>query len=208
MTQLSWRRVAALMVPLAIALAAHARPAGAQVTDSLRLRDRQQRPPAADTTPADSSRAARRRARQAAADTAGQRRYHISPRTAFLRSLVIPGWGQSSIGAPGRGAVYFALESGSLWMVYKSGQKLQEARRLEDVRHADGSLPIGQTSALVRARRNEREDWITLSVFWFFFSGADAFVSAHLRDFDTHVDVEPAPTGGGTQLMVSVPVGN
>jgi hypothetical protein len=207
MIQLSWRRAAALMVPLAIVLVAHARPAGAQVQDSLRLRDRQ-RAPAADTTPADSSRAARRRARQAAADTAGQRHYHISPRTAFLRSLVIPGWGQSSIGAPGRGAVYFALESGSLWMVYKSSQKLQEARRLESVRHADGSLPLEQTSGLVRARRNEREDWITLSVFWFFFSGADAYVSAHLRDFDTHVEVQPAPQGPGAQLKLSVPVGN
>jgi hypothetical protein len=60
---------------------------------------------------------------------------------------------------------------------------------------------------LVRARRNEREDWITLSVFWFFFSGADAFVAAHLRDFDEHVEVQPAPTGG-VQLQATVPVGH
>lgn len=205
MIPISWRRAALLIVPLA--LAAFARPAAAQVSDSLRLRDRQQARP--DTTPnADSARAARRRARQAAQDTAGGlKRYHISPRSAFLRSLVLPGWGQSSIGAPGRGAVYFALESGSLWMVYKSDQKLQEARRLERARHEDGTLPLEQTSGLVRARRNEREDWITLSVFWFFFSGADAFVAAHLRDFDTHVDVQPGPTGGA-QVMVNIPVGN
>jgi hypothetical protein len=204
MIQLPWRRTAAVIVPLA--LAAFARPAHAQVNDSLRLRDRQQRP-AADTTPADTSRAARRRAREAIADTAGQRHYRISPRSAFLRSLVLPGWGQSSIGAPGRGAVYFALESGSLWMVYKSGQKLQEAKQLEGTMHDDGTLAIDRTLPLVRARRNEREDWITLSVFWFFFSGADAYVAAHLRDFDTHVDVAPGPQGG-TQLKLSVPLGN
>jgi len=205
MIQLPWRRIAAVTLPLA--LAAFARPAAAQVNDSLRLRDRQQRPPAADTTPRDSSAAARRRARQAIADTAGQRHYRISPRSAFLRSLVLPGWGQSSIGAPGRGAVYFALESGSLWMVYKSGQKLQEAKELQRARHEDGSLELERTLPLVRARQNEREDWITLSVFWFFFSGADAYVAAHLRDFDSHVEVEPGPQGG-TQLRLSVPLGN
>jgi len=202
MTQLPWRRVAAVILPLAFAAAA--RPAQAQVTDSLRLRERAQ---AADTTPADSSAAARRRARRAAADSAALPRYRISPRSAFLRSLVLPGWGQSSIGAPGRGAVYFALESGSLWMVYKSGQKLQEAKELERVMHADGTLDPERTLGLVKARRNEREDWITLSVFWFFFSGADAYVAAHLRDFDTHVDVQPGPQGGA-QLRVNVPLGN
>ena len=202
MIQLPWRRIALVILPLA--LAAAARPARAQVTDSLRLRERAQ---AADTTPADSSAAARRRARRAAADSAALPHYRISPRSAFLRSLVLPGWGQSSIGAPGRGAVYFALESGSLWMVYKSGQKLQEARELERIMHADGRLEPERTLGLVKARRNEREDWITLSVFWFFFSGADAYVAAHLRDFDTHVDVEPGPQGG-TQLRLNVPLGN
>jgi hypothetical protein len=202
MIQLSWRRIAAVLLPLA--LAAYAPPAGAQVTDSLRLRDRQQ---ATDTVPADSVRAARRRARAIADTAGGLRRYRISPRTAFLRSLVLPGWGQSSIGAPGRGAVYFALESGSLWMVYKSNQKLQEAKELERVRHADGTLDPERTLPLVRARRNEREDWITLSVFWLFFSGADAYVAAHLRDFDEHVDVQPTAQGG-TELRVSVPLGN
>ena len=203
MIQLSWRRLAAVTLPLA--LAAFARPAQAQVNDSLRLRDRQ-RPLVADTTPADSSREARRRARQAAADTAGLPHYRISPRSAFLRSLVLPGWGQSSIGAPGRGAVYFALESGSLWMVYKSGQKLQEAKELERVMRADGRLEPERTLGLVKARRNEREDWITLSVFWLFFSGADAYVAAHLRDFDAHLGVGPAPAGA-VQLQLNVPVG-
>ena len=69
MIQLPWRRIAAVLLPLA--LAAAARPAAAQVNDSLRLRERAQRPLVPDTTPSDSARAARRRARQAAQDTAG-----------------------------------------------------------------------------------------------------------------------------------------
>jgi len=193
MIPLSWRRLALLTMPLLLAAAA---PARAQVSDSLRLKERQQRPLAPDSA-----------TRRPPVTDSTQQRYRISPRGAFFRSLVLPGWGQSSIGAPGRGAVYFALESGSLWMVYKSSQKLQEARELERTLHADGTLEPERTLGLVKARRNEREDWITLSVFWFFFSGADAYVAAHLRDFDEHVDVQPGPQGGA-QLRVSVPLGN
>jgi len=190
----SWRRLALLTVPLVLAAAP---PARAQVNDSLQLGERQRRPLVADSAPA---------RRQSVTDSS-QQRYRISPRGAFLRSLVLPGWGQSSIGASGRGAVYFALESGSLWMLYKADQKLGEAKRLEQSRRDEGLLEEGRVLPLVRARRNEREDWITLSAFWFFFSGADAFVSAYLRDFDTHVDVQPAPTGG-VQFGAAVPVGN
>jgi uncharacterized protein DUF5683 len=193
MNQPPWRRLAILLPLAALALAA---PARAQVTpDTARARADTTRPlQVRDTTPP-----ARR-------DTA-QRRYRISPRGAFLRSLVLPGWGQSAIGAPGRGAVYFGLEAGSLWMVYKSDRKLQESRRRDDALREQGLLQEGQVSGLTRDRRAQREDWITLSVFWLFFSGADAFVAAHLRDFDEHVNVEAAPTGG-LQLEASLPVGH
>lgn len=130
----------------------------------------------------------------------------ISPRGAFLRSLVLPGWGQSELGATGRGGVYFLLESGSLWMVLKSHQKLQEARRLETIARETGEIGPTAKLPLVRDRENQREDWITLSIFWLFFSGADAFVAAHLQDFDVHVNAVPRP-GGGTELRATVPVG-
>ncbi|WP_420124986.1 hypothetical protein [Longimicrobium sp.] len=130
----------------------------------------------------------------------------ISPRSAFLRSLVLPGWGQSELGAPGRGGVYFMLEAGSLWMVLKTNQKLGEARRLETIARETGEIGPTTKLPLVRDRENQREDWITLSIFWLFFSGADAFVAAHLQDFDVHVNAVPRP-GGGTELRATVPVG-
>jgi hypothetical protein len=130
----------------------------------------------------------------------------ISPGGAFLRSLVIPGWGQSSLGVPGRGSVYFALEAGSLWMVYKSNRKLQEARRAEQVMRETGEIEPTARSPLARDRRAQREDWITLSVFWLFVSGADAFVAAHLMDFEERIEVRPTPEGG-VELRASVPVG-
>ncbi len=131
----------------------------------------------------------------------------ISPRGAFLRSLILPGWGQSELGATGRGGVYFTLEAGSLWMVIKTHQKLNEARELETIARQTGEIGPTAKHPLVRDRENQQEDWITLSIFWLFFSGADAFVAAHLQDFDVHVNAVPRPNGGGTELRATVPVG-
>jgi hypothetical protein len=130
----------------------------------------------------------------------------ITPKGAFLRSLVIPGWGQSRIGSPGRGGVYFGLESGSLWMVYKAQRKVEDARRREHELKAAGLLDVDKQSGLLHSRLSQREDWITLSLFWLFFSGADAYVSTHLANFDAHVGALPAPDGG-VQVQATVPVG-
>jgi hypothetical protein len=186
------RRLAPLVVALALAA-----PLRAQVTPP----DTARRDTARAVVPADTARPAPRRAEP---DTA-RPQYNITPRGAFLRSLVLPGWGQSEIGSPERGVIYFALEAGSLFMVLKSQRKLNEAEDREDILIRTGQLQEGRTSGLVRARRAQREDWIALSVFWLFFAGADAFVGAHLRDFDA--SVETAPGGRGVQVGGSVPVG-
>ncbi|MDQ3607274.1 MAG: hypothetical protein M3418_13945, partial [Gemmatimonadota bacterium] len=81
----------------------------------------------------------------------------VSPRGAFFRSLVLPGWGQSVTGSPGRGAVYFALEARSLWMAYKSRTKLSDAR-LEEAQLRDaGLLPPNRNTGLVVAREEQFE---------------------------------------------------
>lgn len=130
----------------------------------------------------------------------------ITPRGAFLRSLVLPGWGQSELGAPVRGGVYFALEAGSLWMLYKSDRRLREALQAQRIARETGALAPDRRLPLVRDRQNQREDWLTLSVFWLFFAGADAFVAAHLQDFDVRVGGVPGP-GGALELRGSIPVG-
>jgi len=130
----------------------------------------------------------------------------LSPGGAFLRSLVLPGWGQSELGLPGRGGIYFTLEAGSLWMYIKSVRKLGEARERERIARETGALGPNQMDPLVRDRLNQREDWLTLSIFWLFFSGADAFVAAHLQDFDVHVNAIPRP-GGALEVQATIPVG-
>ncbi len=128
------------------------------------------------------------------------------PRDAFIRSMIIPGWGQAWVGAPGRGGVYFAMEAGALWMVYKSHQKLREAQQQEAWLREIGELAPQQDGPLVGPRRQQREDWITLAIFLLFFSGADAFVAAYLADFDEHIGVLPVP-GGGMRFEATIPVG-
>lgn len=66
-----------------------------------------------------------------AADTTAE---GLSPRTAMIRSWLVPGWGQSSAGAYFRGGVFVAAQSGSWYMLVKTIVKLREARAMEDVR--------------------------------------------------------------------------
>jgi hypothetical protein len=130
----------------------------------------------------------------------------VSPRGAFLRSLVLPGWGQAYAGAPGRGAVYFTLAGGSVWMSRVARHQLRDARREQAWFRETGVLdPEGETEfAIGRARHFE--DWAALSLFLFFLSAADAYVAAHLSDFDERIGVMPEPEGG-LQLRVTLPFG-
>ncbi|MEJ2482733.1 MAG: hypothetical protein P8049_06355 [Gemmatimonadota bacterium] len=119
----------------------------------------------------------------------------ISPMGAFFRSLILPGWGQISADQPGRGAFYFAMEAGSLWMLLKTNAKLNAAKR---------SNPLDED--LVSARQDQFEDWATLAVFWALFSGVDAWVSAQLWDFTGEV-IPPPDGSSGAAFQYSIPVG-
>jgi hypothetical protein len=134
----------------------------------------------------------------AARPVADSARTGVRPLAALARSIVVPGWGQASVGKPVRGAFYFAAEAGSLFMVVKSQQKLDAARRAVDAGQAD--------SALVRSRVSQREDWIVLSAFWALLSGVDAWVSANLSDFQQ--PLTPPPDGSaGAAVQIRIPVG-
>jgi hypothetical protein len=119
----------------------------------------------------------------------------ISPRGALFRSLAIPGWGQAYVGSPVRGGFYFALEATSLWMLYRSRAQLAQARDKEAFFRATGELGTSDPLPLADSRQKQVEDWVTLSIFFVLFSGADAYVSAQLSDFTEHVGVLPDETG-------------
>ena len=111
------------------------------------------------------------------------RKSPISPGGAFLRSLVLPGWAQAELGHESRGAFYFLAETFSLFMVARTQIRLN---------HAERTLPADDD--IISARKQQRQDWIALAVFWGLFSAADGWVSVQLYGFDEATGVRPGET--------------
>jgi len=150
----------------------------------------------------------------------------ITPRGAFVRSMLVPGWGHAEVGSYVRGGFYFAAQSTTLFMLLKSQSRLVLAReRLDLMESVAGARlqasgitdPIALEDAVGRdprvedlralevARGEQRQDWLALGIFLVFLGGADAFVAAHLADFPVAVEITPTPEGG-LELGFSLPV--
>jgi hypothetical protein len=160
----------------------------------------------------------------------------ITPGKAFYRSLLIPGWGQASVGAYVRGGTFFALQSASAYMLLKTMSRLADAQDMEPRRVAvatdsllelsretpadsirlsdpvrfqaavDSAPGVRQVRNLIETRKQQRQDWITYTLVFTLASGVDAFVAAHLANFPGSIDATPR-VGGGANLEVRLPLG-
>ncbi|MSR35930.1 MAG: hypothetical protein EXR95_04690 [Gemmatimonadetes bacterium] len=152
-----------------------------------------------------------------------------TPGGAFVRALLIPGWGHASVGAYTRGGFYFAAETTTAFLLARTMRRLALAKDARDLREeglresllasgaspdsvaalVDGDPRVARSRRLVRSRRQQVEDWAALGVFAMFLSGADAFVSAHLRNFPEPVSatLEVAPGSAGVTVGLRLPVG-
>jgi hypothetical protein len=158
------------------------------------------------------------------------------PRNAFIRALIVPGWGHFGIGEHRRGAVYAALQTTSWLMLAKTVHGLGDARdiergiaalgtdslraamaadtalarRLDDPIAFDDALAdypgIANARGLVTARERHRQDWIVYTLVTTFAAAIDAYVTAHLADFPHEIAARPTPDGGFA-LSMRVPVG-
>jgi hypothetical protein len=172
-----------------------------------------------------------------ASDTVAPAVRGVSPRGAMIRSWLVPGWGQASVGSYRRGGFWFALQGTSWYMLLKTLGRLNTARGIESrlVGIATDSLnaliamdsllaeelsdplafedAVGEHTGvqdirgLVDAREQQRQDWITYTIFFTLISGVDAYVNAHLHDFPVDI-VTPPSTDGSIRLMFRVPVGS
>jgi hypothetical protein len=159
------------------------------------------------------------------------------PRGAFIRAVLVPGWGHAHIDEPARGAVFFALQGASWYMLMKTASRLENARDVERrltrlgrdsvyiamatdtatarrlsspaaFDDAVASFPgLERTSGLVESRERHRQDWIVYTLVFTFAAAVDAYVTAHLKEFPADFTASPAP-GGGAVLRLSVPVGS
>lgn len=151
----------------------------------------------------------------------------ISPRGAFIRSSLVPGWGHAEVGAFVRGAFYFTAEATSALMVFTTQTRITRARNRLELREAVVTARLeaeGVTDpaeietalaqdpevedlrALEEARMGQREDWIALGLFLMLIGGVDGYVSAHLADFPASLVIEPTPSGG-VEIGLSLPLG-
>jgi hypothetical protein len=159
-----------------------------------------------------------------------------SPRAAFVRAMLVPGLGHFYVGEYRRGAVYFTLQSTSWFMLAKTLRRLGEvkdrdglltglaedslaaamaadsalAEELQDLEAYENALltfpGLRDTRLLVRARKQQRQDWITYTLFFTFAAAVDAYVTTHLKDFPADVTARPAGDGG-MSFSVHIPVG-
>ena len=114
----------------------------------------------------------------------------VTPGGAFLRSLLIPGWGQARLNRNVTGGLFLTWEGVCAAMVWKAQWQLDYAR-------ARGKFVASHTQ--------EREDWIVLLVFNHFLAAAEAWVSANLYDFPASLKSRTLP-GGAVGVGVEVPL--
>ena len=143
-----------------------------------------------------------------------ERRPPLSPRKAFVSSLLVPGYAQSVLGRGRTGTLLVAFESVALVMIRESASGLREARRnLADsviVSYVDANgtpavrwerTPFSR--ALVRSRQEQVEDWIAVLVGNHLFSAIDAFVAAHLWDVPLELGFRTTQDGRGLALRLN-----
>jgi hypothetical protein len=127
----------------------------------------------------------------------------ISARRAFLSSLLLPGYGQSVLGRTRSGAMMLAMEAISVAMIRESALGVREAKRnaadsnLVAFVDASGNVAVryergGFTRGLIKARKEQVEDWVAMLIGNHLFSATDALVAALLWDLPAEVSV-----GGG-----------
>ena len=177
------RRALTLVATLAIAAAA-LRPSTLAAQDSAAVA----RPDSAAVAPADSMTAL-------AADTGAVDSSRApSPTGAMIKSLLIPGLGQISLGRKLTAAVFVAFEGAALAMVIKSQRELNDARAVSG----------GEETPLVTEKIRKREDWLVLMGVNHVLSGIEAYVSAHLWDFPGELQIQAVP--GGVRAAAFVPL--
>lgn len=105
-----------------------------------------------------------------------------SPAGALWRSFAVPGWGQFYNGKPWKGGVLIAAEAGTLALAVNnyltSRRYLREANRAPT--KAERSAKLEQREAYII----ETEFWGWLFVGVLSYSMMDAYVDAHLADWD------------------------
>jgi hypothetical protein len=128
-----------------------------------------------------------------------ERKPPISARRAFISSAILPGYGQSALGRKRSGAMMLAVEALTVAMIRSTAISVREARRnavdsvIVSYVDANGVPKVTYArdfpTGLIKARREQVEDWIAVLIGNHLFSAVDALVAAILWDLPAEVAV-------------------
>jgi len=122
-----------------------------------------------------------------------------SPFGAFIRSAVLPGWGQFYTDHPVRGALIFSAQGVLLTLAWIADQR------------ANQSWDLYQWTAEPRyleeydRRFNRGRDLLSVAVSVYLYNLADAYVSAHLYDFQGKISLDGGVEGVNLSMNWAFP---
>jgi hypothetical protein len=124
-----------------------------------------------------------------------------SPGGAALRSLVLPGWGQAANGRWLKSAVAFGVYAGYLGWGISLNQDKQDAVGRFNAAATDSARAVWE--AEVDRLDSDRNGKYWIAGFATLMSMLDAYVDAHLRNFDKRMDAEVGwiPVSGGEPAL-------
>ena len=130
-----------------------------------------------------------------------------SPTRVMFQSLLLPGWGQVSNGSPLKAGLFAGVYGGFVGWAVAANQKKQDAV---------GSFNAAATPEEQARWQSDIDHYTEIRNSRIWLAGltavaamADAFVDAHLRNFDDRMDADVAilPQPGGIAVHVRVPWG-
>jgi len=126
----------------------------------------------------------------------------IDPGRALLRSALLPGWGQFYVGKPVKGVVFTAGAASLLGLTFSCDSQVKDL-----VGRRDPGLTALERAALegdIEHWRTRRRRWILWTAGLWLYNVADAFVDAHLADFEREeprFEITPVPPPGASDAL-------
>ncbi len=122
------------------------------------------------------------------------RKAPIGPSGAFLRSFLVPGWGQLQLHRPVPALVFLAVEGTFAGLSLKANHDVQQARLTDQ----------SPDSSVISAKKRSREDWLVLLGFNHLMAGLEAYVSSHLWDFPGDLRIQATPGAIGASAAIPI----
>jgi len=124
-----------------------------------------------------------------------------SPATAVLMSLACPGLGQYYNNAYWKIPIFTGTAAVSVWLFLDNNAKFNDANALYEAAAASGDVNAGRLLTVREVYRDNRDLSGLVFLVTYALAAVDAYVGAHLYDFDVDEDVSLGIGPTRTQLL-------